>query len=81
VTTSKGGRPATGAVEWRRNPKTGARQWFARLSLADGSRPFVELDPTIPHDDQIAARECAKLVSGHAISSTARSTFTKRAIA
>ena len=62
--SSKRGRRATGCPEWRRNPKTGAFQWFARISLLDGSRPFVELDPAIPQEDEEAARECAASVSG-----------------
>ena len=38
---NQGGRPATGSVKWRRNAKTGVAQWHARVTLKDGSRPFV----------------------------------------
>jgi integrase len=66
VRSSKGGRPAKGSTEWRRNPKTGRSQWFARVSLLDGTRPFVELDPAIPREDEQRARDCASAISGMA---------------
>ena len=68
VTTSKGGKPATGCVRWRFNPKredpeTGKPapgfQWFGRVKKANGDRPFVELDPRIPAGDEAAAKVCA----------------------
>jgi integrase len=59
-------RPATGHVRWRRNTKTGVVHWHTRLTLKDGSRPWVPLDPSIPRDDEPRARECAKLVSNEA---------------
>jgi len=39
---------------------------MAQITLADGTRPFVELDPTIAKDDIEAARVCAKIVSERA---------------
>ncbi len=65
-TRRKGGRPATGSLSWRRNPRTGALQWYAQITLADGSRPLVELDPTITEADRAAARACALVVSQQA---------------
>ncbi len=53
------GRPATGWLHWQRNARTGAHQWFAQLTLADGSRPIVELNPRIPESDREAAKACA----------------------
>ena len=66
MTTTKGGRPATGSVKWRFNPKRkiGGKlspgfQWFGRIKKPDGSRPFAPLDPTIgPHEEE-RARQCA----------------------
>ena len=66
TTASKGGRPATGSIKWRRNPKTEKPQWFVRLTLADGSRPFVALDPSIPREDEGRARESARTVADEA---------------
>jgi integrase len=68
MTTRQGGRPATGSIRWRLNqkhvdPATGAIvptwMWFGRVELADGSRPFVPLDPNIPAHDEERARACA----------------------
>lgn len=64
-TTSKGGRPATGTVKWRRNKKTGAMQWHARITLPDGSRPWAALDPRITREDVEGAKACARLTSTH----------------
>ncbi|MGA7124042.1 MAG: site-specific integrase [Polyangiaceae bacterium] len=61
--TSKGGRPATGYVEWRRNAKTGVEHWHVQVTLADKSRPFVPLDATIPKHDREAAQACARETS------------------
>jgi hypothetical protein len=58
--TSKGGRPATGWVKWRRG------QWYVMLTLGNGERPWVALDPNIPHEDVVGAKACAKLVSDEA---------------
>ncbi len=60
------GRPATGSIRWKRNPATGAFQWFARLTLVDGSRPIVGLDPSLGREDEAAARDCARAVSERA---------------
>ena len=60
------GRPATGYVKWRRNPKTGATHWHAQVTLKDGSRPWVPLDPSIPRDDEAGAKACALRVSDEA---------------
>jgi integrase len=38
-------------------------QWFARLTLVDGGRKFVPLDPSIPHEDMQSARKAAADVS------------------
>lgn len=56
----EGGRPATGTVEWKRG------QWWARVTLADGKRPLVALDPSIPREDEARARACAAVVSAEA---------------
>ena len=65
-TQSKGGRPATGSLKWRRPAKGGDPHWHVRLTLADGSRPLVPLDPKIPHEDVARAKACAKAVSDDA---------------
>jgi integrase len=57
---AKGGRPATGTVEWKRG------RWWARVTLADGKRPLVPLDPAIPREDETRARACAAVVSAEA---------------
>jgi integrase len=36
------------------------------VTLADGKRPLVPLDPTIPHEDEARARACAAVVSAEA---------------
>jgi hypothetical protein len=59
LTTSKGGRPATGAVKWQYSKKYGRDCWHGRVKLADNSRPWVPLDPSIPADDEPRARACA----------------------
>lgn len=59
-------RPAVGWIKWKRNGKTGATHWHVCITLADGSRPWVPLDPGIPESDQVRARACAKLVSDEA---------------
>ena len=68
MTTSKGGKPATGSVKWQFNPNrvdpaTGrpapGMQWHGRVKKADGSRPFVPLDPKILADDLEGAKRCA----------------------
>lgn len=41
-------------------------QWFARVTLVDGSRPWVELDPSISETDRAGAQACAQLVSHEA---------------
>ena len=66
VKPSRGGRPSSGSVSWRRDPRTEAWQWFVRLSLSDGTRPYVALDPSIPREDEPAARACARAVSDQA---------------
>ena len=63
---SKGGRPATGSIKWRRNAKTGEMQWHAQITFKDGSRPFAPLDPTIPETDVEGARRCARETSWYA---------------
>jgi hypothetical protein len=59
MTTAKGGRPATGAIKWQRNAKTGGMQWHAQVTLADKSRPWVPIDPSIRPEDEERARSCA----------------------
>ena len=55
------GRPRTGSVVWQRG------QWRARITLADGSRKLVSLDPAIARDDVEGARACARSVSDAAL--------------
>lgn len=62
MTPKKRGRPATGSLRWARNAN-GAYQWFVQITLADGSRPVVDLDPRIPEGDREAAKAAALLVS------------------
>ncbi len=62
---SKGGRPATGYVEWRRNAKTGVEHWHVQVTLADKSRPFLPLDPKIPESDKAAAQSGARAMSDY----------------
>lgn len=70
--TTRRGRPAkAGWLHWRRNPRTGACQWFTQLTLPDGARPLVELDPSIPEHDREAAKACALEVSEQARGSAA----------
>jgi integrase len=61
MTTSKGGRPATGAIRWRFNPdlEVNRFQWFGRVQKANGSRPWAPLDPSIGKDEEERARACA----------------------
>ncbi len=54
---SKGGRPAKGSPVWRHEAL------WVRVTLKDGSRPFIALDPTIPREDEARARACAAEVS------------------
>jgi hypothetical protein len=58
-------RKNTGTIDWRCNAKTGVVQWHAQLTLADGSRPFVPLDPKIPEHDKAAAQACARETSAY----------------
>ncbi len=60
------GRPATGWVKWRRNAKTRAMQWHVNVTLRDGSRTWIALDPDLTKDNEAGARACAKLVSDEA---------------
>jgi integrase len=46
--------------------KTGVVHWHARLTLKDGSRPLVPLDPSIPREDVARAKAGARLVSSEA---------------
>ena len=46
------------ALAWRKSQESGAEQWHARLTLRDGSRPLVPLDPSIARDDETRARAC-----------------------
>ena len=59
MTTAKGGRPATGAIKWQYSKKYGRDCWHGRVTLADKSRPWVPLDPSIPPEDEARARVCA----------------------
>ncbi len=58
MTTAKGGRPATGAVKWTKD-KAGLERWHGRVTMPDGKRQFVPLDPAIPRTDEARARACA----------------------
>ena len=68
MTTKKGGRPATGYVKCRRNPKRGGRmQWYVQLTVANAKRtPFIELDPGIEQHDRAGALACARRLSDEA---------------
>lgn len=55
VAANAGGRPATGTVDWRRDD-LGKMRWHVRVTLQDGSRPWVPLDPSLTRDDEDAAR-------------------------
>lgn len=57
VPKKKTGRPRTGSVVWQRG------QWYARITLEDGSRKPVPLDPAIARDDVEGARACARSLS------------------
>src|SRR5258706_15675025 len=46
MTTSRGGRPATGSIKWVRD------RWHAYVSMPDGSRPLKPLDPKIPFGEK-----------------------------
>jgi integrase len=61
---SKGGRPAGGTVEWRKD-EDGRWRWHARISRLNGKRPWVALDPAIPEDDKPAAKVCASETSAY----------------
>jgi integrase len=54
-------RQATGTIDWRVG-KDGVPCWHARVSLADGSRPWVAM-PGIPRGAEAAARVMARKVS------------------
>ncbi|MGA2451637.1 MAG: hypothetical protein ABTD50_23520 [Polyangiaceae bacterium] len=58
MTTAKGGRPATGAVKWTKD-KARLERWHGRVTMPDGKRQFVPLDPAIPRTDEARARACA----------------------
>jgi hypothetical protein len=72
--TKKGGRPATGSIKWQYSEKYKKDCWHGRVSEADGSRPFVALDPNIPERDREGALAAAvintKTVRQHPISGT-----------
>jgi hypothetical protein len=70
MTTAKGGRPRSGEVKWMRCAAPPGRcpcrqvngddvHWHARVRLDDGRRPFVPLNPSIPHEDIAAAKASA----------------------
>jgi integrase len=72
ITRNRGGRPATGSVLWKKG------QWWARVTIADGTRPVVPLDPGIPREEVARARACAAEVAGratNAVSARTRVTF------
>jgi len=53
------GRKGTGTVRVLPN-KDGIAQWHARFTRGDGSRTnWIELDPNIPLDDDVKAKQCA----------------------
>lgn len=60
----RGGRPPTGSLQWTQD-KRGVWRWHARISLTDGSRPLVPLDPAIPQDDRVRAQACATETSAY----------------
>ena len=58
MTTAKGGKPATGQVKWTKD-KAGLERWHGRVTMPDGTRRFVALDPAIPRTDEARAKVCA----------------------
>jgi len=58
MTTAKGGRPATGAVKWTKD-RAGLERWHGRVTMPDGKRQFVPLDPAISRTDEPRAKACA----------------------
>ena len=83
MTTAKGGRPATGTLKWRRDPKQPGKpaHWHVRISLVNGERPWVALDPTIPREDEARARAGAREVSDEARASGAVPASVKETVA
>jgi len=53
-------RPSTGTVQWFGD------HWRARVTLADGSRPWLDLPPSIGRDDEAKAREKARELAAYA---------------
>jgi integrase len=76
-----GGRRPTGTIKWRHNPIARRMQWYARVTLKSGSRPWVELDPSIPEHDEEGARRCALDVSLEARHSGVVPTHVKETVA
>lgn len=52
TTASKGGRPATGGIKWRTPKGGGDSCWHARITMADGSRPYIRPARGIAGDDE-----------------------------
>ena len=60
----RGGRPAVGTLKWRRHPiPPHPFQWFVRVTLRSGKRPWIPLDPRIEEGNVEAARVDARRVS------------------
>jgi integrase len=53
-------RPSTGTVQWFGD------HWRARVTLADGSRPWIDLPRTLGRDDEAKAREKARELAVYA---------------
>lgn len=53
-------RPPTGTVQWFGD------HWRARVTLADGSRPWLNLPPSIGRNDEAKAREKARELAAYA---------------
>lgn len=69
--TKRRGRPRSGEIHWMRcvaplgecHHVSGDVHWHARTRLTNGHRPFVPLDPRIPHEDVKAAKAAAVAVA------------------
>lgn len=82
MTTRKGGRTATGTVDWRPNPKReGKLQWMVRLTLPGNKRsPWIELPESIPESDRPQAEASARQVSDEARANGAIPDATKETV-
>lgn len=68
------------AVVWRKDPSStnGASRWFARLTVADGSRSWVALDPTLSRASETFARTEAQKMVERTIRAAQRDALAKK---